>query len=424
MTNVTLILPRFSKGMYGFPAPPMSVLYLASITPSGFDVKIVDERVETLKYCKTDLVGINVKTCTSKRAYQIGDKFRKLGVKVVLGGPHVSALPSEALKHADCVVIGEAESVWKNVLSDFKKGKLKQKYYGKNVSGFSSVNFKYVNMKKYLLKNVVQTSRGCPMGCDFCTPTNFNGRKIRHRPIKDVIKDIKAMNVKDILYICDDNLVGDVVYAKKLFIALKPLKIKWAAQANLNIANYELLDLAYSSGCRMLWLGFETVNQFGLDEVGKGYSADKYKKIIKKIKNKGIIILGSFVFGLDNDKKDIFSKTLNFCFNNNIDFVNFLPLVPRPGTPLFDKMLKQRRLLHKDWEMYEGFNVVYKPKTMSTKFLQRKIIEINKKFYSNFNIIKRTLIYLGKHSLKSAILLFVMNIGYKKSIKQKIRLIR
>jgi radical SAM superfamily enzyme YgiQ (UPF0313 family) len=254
--------------------PPLGLAIVAALTPPDIEVSLTDENVSAIDFEKeTDLVGITALTITAQRAYEIADTFRARGVKVVLGGIHPSILPEEASQHADAVVIGEAEGIWPGLIEDFRSNKL-QRVYRQNERP-SMLNLPIPRRDlfangAYLVRNTIFTTRGCPYSCAFCTVTSFFGHTYRCRPVEEVIKEIETLNKKKLVVFLDDNIVGNPKFAKELFRALIPHKIKWVGQASVTIArDDELLKLAAASGCIDLFVGFESLSPASLTAVGK-----------------------------------------------------------------------------------------------------------------------------------------------------------
>ena len=298
--------------------PPLGMALIAALTPPEVEVSLTDENVAPINFQKeVDLVGITSLTSTSQRAYKIADTFRAMGKKVVLGGIHPSILPEEASQHADAIVIGEAEGIWPGVIADFKANKL-QKIYRQNIRpslvGLPNPRRDLFAKGSYYFTNTIFTTRGCPYSCSFCTVTSFFGHTYRCRPIPEVINEIKTLNRKKLFIFLDDNIVGSPPYAKELFRALIPLKIKWVGQCSVTIAkDDELLKLAAASGCVDLFIGFESLSPSNLTAVGKKINAvDEYEAIIKKLHNAGIGVHGFFIFGLDGDDAGSFKRTVLF----------------------------------------------------------------------------------------------------------------
>jgi len=380
--------PNEHKKVKLVPFPQASLPLLAALTPPQHEVVIVDERAEYVPFEEQfDLVGITAMTATSQRAYQIADRFREKGTKVVLGGMHPSACPEEALQHADAVVIGEAEGLWEQLLEDLEKGELKKTYTREDFPAIYRLPPSRLDLLKcrYLLKYVFQTTRGCPHGCSFCSVSRFMGRKYRHRDIDNVIEEVSLYQDKTrIIGFLDDNIVSNPRYSKELFRALIPLKKKWVSQGTLNIADDdELISLAQKSGCIALFVGIESVNEGTLKNAHKSFNKVKnYKRLIEKFHQHGIMIIGSFVFGFDEDDTSVFQKTLEFIEDAKIDFAQFSILTPLPGTEIFHKLKNENRIFTYDWSKYDFAHVVYQPARMTAEELQKGYNEVFRKFYS------------------------------------------
>jgi len=381
---------------------PITHLTLASLTPGHYDITIMDETIEDIEPVPCDLVAISVMYFTAQKGYELAKWYRERNIPVIMGGGHATLCPDEVRPNCDCLVIGEVDETWGDILQDFEDGELKAEYRETkkpSLAGLPPLPFNLIDRKKYEIKNIVQTGRGCSFGCDFCAIGPLNGRKRRHKPVEEVVQEIKR-SIKGtrgierrMLFFTDDNIVNDPVYAKELFKAIAPLKIWWGSQCALSIAyDDELLDLAKKSGCIGLFIGFETANQTALDKVHKNYDATSFSRYIKKIKKKGIIILGSFLFGLDQDGPDIFKDTVRFCMDNGIDLVNFHIVSPTPGTAFFNKLKEEGRLLHYNWTYYQE-NSTYKPKGMTIEQLQQGQLWAYEEYFSPKNIIKRLLGY-------------------------------
>ncbi len=369
---------------------------IAGLTPDNFDIKIIDENVQDIDFSETpDIVGITGMTAVINRAYEIADIYRQKGTKVILGGIHVSMLPDEASQHADAIVVGEAENIWQTVLSDFANQQLKRSYKGtmyEPLNGNGMVSRSLINKKAYSMPNPIMTSRGCPHNCSYCSVTQFYGYRFRHRPIDDIITEIKNIDDKWIAFV-DDNIYGDIKHSKELFKKMKGLHVKWVGQGDMRIArNPELLELARGSGCEWLFMGIETISIENLKSIHKSFNmGDKYTEAIAKIKSTGIKVFGSFIFGLENDDESVFERTVKFGIDNKLDGANFYILTPFPGTELFTQMEKEGLLLHKDWSKYDANHVVFKHKKLTSEQLVDGLVYAYKEFYSIPSIIKRVL---------------------------------
>ena len=393
----------------------LSLATVAALFPRSTKIEIINDSIEEIDYNgKVDLVGITSITSTAPRAYEIADKFRKKGIPVIMGGMHASALPEEAIKHVDSVVIGEAEGQIKSLVNDFKNGKLKKFYFSAKRPDLEKIPLPrtdlYQNKNEYYKEmHMIQTTRGCPFNCDFCTVTHFFGQTYRTRSIEDIVREIKTVSRRTVIFFVDDNIAGNPRYAKKLFKALIPLNIKWFGQASLVIAkNRELLRLAAKSGCLSLFVGIESVSPSSLKEVGKSMNkVEEYKESIKIIHDHGIAIIGAFIFGFDSDDKRVFEETVSFIEKNQIELPSLAILTPLPGTRLYEKMEKQGRIISRDWSKYTVGEVVFQPKLLSVDELQEGYYWARKQLSSLSSIYKRTF-HLKKSSLLYIPINFVM----------------
>jgi len=369
--------------------PPFTLQQIAALTPDEHDVEIMDENRQKLKIeGKYDLVGITCFTANAFRAYEIADKFRKKGIKVVLGGYHPSALPEEARQHADAVVIGEAEEIWRDLLMDAEEDGLKPFYRGR------ADNLAEIPAPKrggFSLTASIQATRGCPNGCEFCALSKMEGRKYRKKPVEKVIKEIEETKHKAIIFY-DASLTIDIKYTEELFRRMKELNKKFACFGNANmLKNERILELARDAGCVLWSIGFETISQETMNKLGKRYKIKEYPEIIRKIREHDMAVIGSFVFGFDEDTPDVFEKTLAEIEGWELDSAGFCILTPFPGTKLFDRLDREGRILTRDWRKYTTENVVFMPKNMEPNELEEGVKYISKEFFSPLKILKRTL---------------------------------
>ncbi|MBN1697302.1 MAG: B12-binding domain-containing radical SAM protein [Spirochaetales bacterium] len=370
-----------------FVYPILSMPMVAALTPENISVNITEVRNEKdIQVKDIDLVGISALTYNADIAYKIADMYREKGIKVVLGGIHVSTLPDEALMHCDAVVIGEAEKVWTTIIEDIQKGTLKDTYKADELADLSilpETRLDLMDKKNHMTLGVIHATRGCPFNCYFCCVTEYFGRKYRFRPVDTIVEEIQNLKSKGLagwgkfIIFNDDNIAGNRKYAKELFTALKELNIKWSAQTNLFIAeDDELLDLASKSGCIDLFIGIESINDENLTKIGKTMNKlQKYEDDIKKIKSKGITVTGAFILGLDYDDESSFERTIRFIEKNDIDIPVISVLTPFPGTRLYKELENDNRIIDRDWSKYDLNHVVFKPKLMSPEVLDRKYNE-------------------------------------------------
>jgi len=405
---------RFARSLR---IPQIALNIIASLTPPNYEIKIVEEEIEEVNLDEEcDIVGISTMTSNAPRAYRMAREFKKRGRTVVMGGVHPTVLPEEAIRHADAVVIGEAEDTWGALLNDFEHGRL-QKFYKSSHPDVSHYPLpkRELTPKSSGLFNVmpIVTTRGCPYDCDFCAVPKFFGRKIRSLPVDKVVCDIKASKGKIFLFL-DDNIIGIPKYAKELFKAIEPLNIKWVGQASMSfVKDTELMRLAAKSGCAVLFFGLESVSTKALKRMGKSIKQlEANEEAIKKIKGYGIVFHASMVFGFDEEDKSIFEETVEFLVRNKIATVSFNVLTPYPGTRIYDRLKQEGRLLTEDWKFYDHNSVVFKPKNMTPQELLEGHLWARKHFYSYGSIAKR---FTG--TLSHPLLYTAMNIGYRKSIK-------
>ncbi len=391
----------------------LAIPVLASLTPDEHEVRVFDENLEDIDYnWGADLVGISVRTIFANRAYHIADKFRGHGVKVVLGGIHPSMCLEEALDHADTVVTGEAEHVWQTLLKDVEQGKLKRTYK----SDTPVVMDKTVPPKRSVLKvdeyftSIVQTTKGCPFHCEFCSVFAYDGTKIRSKTITQVIDDIKSMGTlslgfkKKAIFFADDNILATKSYAKKLFKALAPLKLNWSCQTSINVSREdELLRSMKSAGCGAMLIGLESVSKKNLESMDKGINLKyDYIEAIKTIQSRGIMVNGSFIVGYDFDTEESFDELIKFVEDTHMLMPLVNILTPFPGTKLFARFKKEDRLLHENWSLYDTKNVVFKPVLMSPEELFNGYKRVLKSVYSFDSIFKRLSYYWKKDFWKQS----------------------
>ena len=402
----------------------LSLATVAALFPRGTKIEIVNDSIEEIDYDeKVDLVGITSITSTVPRAYEIADTFRKKGIPVIMGGMHVSALPEEAIKHANAVVIGEAEGQIKPLIKDFKNGKLKKFYSSDKRPDLRKIPLPRIDLyekknKYYKEMHMIQTTRGCPFNCDFCTVTHFFGQTYRTRSIEDIVREIKTVKRRTLIFFVDDNIAGNPKYAKKLFKALIPLNIKWFGQASLVLAkNKELLKLAARSGCISLFMGIESVSPSSLKEVGKSMNkVEEYQESIKIIHDHGIAIIGAFIFGFDSDNKSVFEETVSFIEKNQIELPSLAILTPLPGTRLNERMEKAGRIISRDWSKYTVGEVVFQPKLLTVEELQEGYYWARKQLSSFSSIYKRTF-----HLRKSSLLYIPVNLIMRKASRATLK---
>lgn len=381
-------------------APPLLLPMLAGLTSPDVEVHLVDENVEPVDMdADTDWVAITCMTASAPRAYAIADAFRARNIPVVMGGIHPTVMPDEAAGHADAVVIGEAEPVWQQVIADLAAGRLQPRYQHEGwaeLVGLPRPRRELLQVHRYLTINVVQTARGCPNACAFCTVSTVSGRRYRFRPVEEVIEEVRPLG--GWIGFVDDNITGHPQRAKELFEALIPLKLRWVGQADLNLAkDPELMSLAVRSGCQALFIGLESLSQENLrathkmPNVGTDMSA-----AIKTIHRAGLEIIGSFVLGLDGDDRGTFARTVEFAQRHKLAAAQFSVLTPFPGTVMREQLERDGRIVDNDWSHYTMSNVVFRPRHMTESELRSGQRYVYGRFYSIPSILKRCLTTRGK----------------------------
>jgi radical SAM superfamily enzyme YgiQ (UPF0313 family) len=394
-------------------SPSLALLTLINLTPNGHEILMISENIGSLidYNCKTDLVGITITLDVMPRACQIAAEFKKRGIPVVVGGIHVTCCPEDCSPHFDAICIGPAERVWAKIIHDAERGCLQKQYCDMN--GFcgdeiSSPKYSHIEQNKYLYTNVVLTSRGCPNRCSFCYNSCKNRLYIR-RPVYDVINDIKAFKNRHILFI-DDNFIGDPNYTYELLKEISNMNLVWNAAVTTNILGYpDLLDLMAKTGCRSLFIGFESINTPSLESVNKDNKVKHYEELVEALHSRGIMINASMVFGLDGDENNTFKRTFDWLVKMRIETLTSHILTPYPGTELYRSMNAAGRIVDHNLEKYNTAHVVFKPAKMTADELYKGYLMMYRRFYSLKSIIRR----IPKNK-KQRISYLLFNLFYRK----------
>ncbi|MBT3294106.1 MAG: B12-binding domain-containing radical SAM protein [Verrucomicrobia bacterium] len=401
--KMLLVMPdatihRLTLGSFrmSFREAPLTLTTLAALVPPelDMDITVVDESVDVIPHAKPfDLVGISCLTGTAPRAYAIADRFRREGVTVVLGGIHVSLRPEEAAAHADAIVIGFAERAWPQLLRDFRLGCLQPTYQQEAVPLANLPDPRRDLQRRfgYTMPQTVFATRGCHQRCSFCAvpavPFGWHTR-----PVGDVIDEIRRLPRKRFAF-NDVNLVSDREYAMELFTALTPLRRKWGGLAPVALADdAELLDAMCRSGCQYVLLGFESVRQSSLGQIQKSFNrAHDYSRAMQAFHERGMVVQGCFIFGMDDDGKGVFAETVAAIRDLRIDIPRFAIYTPYPGTQAFATLSDQNRILHEQWEHYDTQHVVFQPAQMSPAELLQGFHWAYRKTFTGRSLIQRTL---------------------------------
>lgn len=413
------ILQRVIKKAH-FAIPPYGLMLLSSFHDPEINFKICDARFDALPYDHDwDLIGISVHTGAFNKAFDIAKQFKEKGQQVVLGGPHVSLFPDQCEPYADSLVIGEAEDIWREVLSDLKYGVLKPRYESDRYPDLQLVpglSKSAIDITNYFTTNLIQTSRGCPFLCDFCNVSLMNGRKIRHRPIDEVVKDVERQLESDrrVFFFVDDTINSDPEYAQKLFTRLIPYGITWVGQATVALgAQTQVLKALSKSGCKGLLVGIEGLSDANYQAHHKTQnSANTLRKHIKQIRSAGICVYGSMIYGLDGDTLETANAIEEFVEESEIDIPGINLLRPIPGTKLFERLALENRLLFDEHNLAAfkyswAQELQYKPKHIKIHEFIESYRNLTQKIYTFENAIKRA---FNAPSIHLAILMF--NLAY------------
>ena len=430
--------------------PKLSLPVIAAYTPPDWDVKLVDEAVQTIDFDEPcDMVGISVMTCYAPRAYELATEFRKRGKTVVLGGVHPTYCPEEALQYCDTIVCGEAEDLWPQAMADYEAGQMKRIYRMEHfpaLDDYRAPRIQLLSPDSYMTRHCTFTTRGCHFDCEFCSVSPFNGKTTRRRPVPEVIEEItrvkewiraevvermtkgslwEALTIASKIWVgleegsivafVDDLHNSHRAYCRELWQALKALNIKWGCQSTLFLGDDpEMVKLAADSGCISVFVGMESISENSLAETNKGFNqVRKFEDQIKMFHDHGIMVNPGMVFGFDNDDESVFESTLNFLIRNRVELAYFNVLTPLPGTALFDRYTREGRIFDRDWAKYDGKHVVFRPKRMTPEQLQEGFFWANHEFYSLRSIWHRL-----RHTSQRLVPRIEMNYEFRKLVKR------
>ena len=408
-SNVSKSLNFGAKGAL---FPPLNLATLAALTPPEHEVSIDDGCLGPVAATKQgDLAAITAMTAQAPSAYALADEYRARGIPVVLGGIHPSMCPDEAGEHADAVVLGEADTLWADLVQDFAHGRMKSRYQDPAPIDLAKIALPrrdLLNPNGYVIFNSVQTTRGCPFNCNFCSVTTMSGVRYRFRPVESVIDELRTLDGR-FIYFVDDNIIGVPRRAKELFRAFKPLNLGWASQVTINFArDPELMRLARESGCYGVFIGFETFSNKSIRDAGKGVNKpDEYMRDIRRIHEAGIKVWGSFIFGFDNDGLGVFRETLDFIEKSGMEFAQFSLLTPLPGTALFRQFEDEQRIVNRDWSKYDLGSIVFNHPLLTAERLHFEKNHAWRRFYSIRSIFKR----LGMPKSRGDLILWITNLA-------------
>jgi radical SAM superfamily enzyme YgiQ (UPF0313 family) len=394
---------------------PLTLTTLAALAPPELDIEfsLYDEGIGDISPdLAVDLVGLTVITGSSVRAYQLAAHYRARGIAVVLGGPHVTLMPQEAQQHADAICVGYAEATWPQLLRDFAAGRMRPRYDQGHDFKLTNLPFprrELLDGRHFLTQAVFEATRACAHDCEFCVVPTAWGRRQFQKPVGHVVEDIRRVGKRRIIFI-DLNLISDRAYAAELFEALVPLRVRWFGLSTSLIGrDRKLMELMARSGCAGLLIGFERICDASLGDIRKRFNDPSlYEALIRDLHALGISIQGCFVFGHDHDTTDAFDATVQFAIDAAIDLPRFAILTPFPGTPLHQRLDREGRILTKNWELYDGQHVVFRPKQMTPRELQAGHEKAWRDVYAYSSIARR--LAASRTQLPIAIM---ANLGYR-----------
>ncbi len=422
--KITLVMPGVGRKpgeayVNSWKMEPLALAVLAALTPEDIEVRFVDDRLEPVPYDEaTDAVAINVETYTARRAYAIAARFRQRGVPVILGGYHPTLVPDEALLHAESIVEGEAEAVWSQLVEDLRVGRLRKRYRAEARTAVASIRPRRSLFagKRYLPVTLVEAGRGCRFACEFCSVAQFYRHTLVARPVDDVLAEIESAGSRTVFFV-DDNIVADPDRAGQLFAALTPAGIRWIGQGSITMADDpRLLALMRKSGCSGVLVGFESLSAATLAAMGKSWNRAlrDYEDAICRIRDAGIAIYATFVFGYDTDDADAFERTVEFAIRQKFHTAAFNHLVPFPGTPLYRRLQEEGRLRFDAWWLNADFrfgDVAFHPRNMSADELAERCFEARNTFYRFGSILSRACdLKSNCRDFRSAAIFFWLNL--------------
>lgn len=391
--------PGMKKYIRTWQMEPIPAAMIAALTPADVEKRFYDDRFEPIPYDETtDLVAMSVETYTAKRCYQIASEYRRRGVPVVMGGFHASLCPDEVSEFCETLVIGEAEEVFPEVIDDYRHGRPQKIYQSKQRPGLVVTPDRSIfHRKKYLGIKLVEFARGCRFRCDFCAIQSFFDGTHNHRPVDRVVEEIqKVRRPGQMFFFIDDNITSSLDDAKELMRALIPLKIRWVSQSAINVAwDEEALDLMQRSGCQGVLIGFESLHMDTLRQMKKGFNMlhGGPAAALANLRRHHLRVYGTFIFGYDHDTVETFENAVEFAKTQGLFIAAFNHITPFPGTPLYQRMRSEGRLLFDPWWLDEGYayNMIpFQPKNMSPEALADHCVEARRSFYSWPSILQRS----------------------------------
>lgn len=428
MMKITFIRPNMYSPKASDALQPLVFALLAGLTPPDIETVLYDDRIEDISFDEpTDLVAMSVETFSARRAYHIAAQYHQQGVPIAMGGFHPTLVPDEVLQYATTIVIGDAEGVWPQLLSDLKRGALHSVYRAAPLSSPLNISFnrRIFNGKTYPPLALIQWGRGCSHQCDFCAIHAMYGTHHCQRPVEDVIAEIAGLEPQHLFFV-DDNLLINKNNLIQLLEALVSLNIRWSCQISLEAAQDDrLLTLLEKSGCQAVLVGFESLRPANLQQMNKQWNLARqdYATAVNKFYDHGMMVYGTFVFGYDGDTPDCFEQCLEFALSHKLFLANFNPLTPFPGTALYARLQREGRLIRDPWwldDTYQYGQAAFHPKNMSADELTEGCFEARKRFNTYSSILRRAgNVRVNLRSYWHTILYIVANVINRKEIHNK-----
>lgn len=430
--RITIVHPCLGRRtgepyMRGWQMEPLAPAVLAALTPPEVEVKFYDDRMEPIPFDEpTDLVAMSVETYTAKRAYQISSEYRRRGVPVAMGGFHATLASDEVCEYAESVVIGEAENLWPELVEDFRAGQMRRVYKNPLRPSLGGVipDRTIFEGKNYLPIGLVEAGRGCHLKCEFCAIQSFFNSTQNRRPAEDIVDEIRRIN-RSFIFFVDDNFTSHMERAKDLMRQLAPLKIKWVSQASIHAAHdEEFLRLARDSGCQGLLVGLESLNPDVLRQMGKTFNMMNggYDAAFDNLRRYGIRLYITFMLGYDGDSIDAFRRNVSFAKDKNFFMVSFNHVTPFPGTPLYEQLEREGRLLYDRWWLdpdYRYGMLPFVPTGMSPEEARLGCLQARADFYSLSSILRRGLDFKVNTRGSFAWYYFVVNFLMRREVSQR-----